>query len=189
MNSAAQIAYQFLDNQQKIQKEGLREYSLKKLTMHLNWVSFWVQGSENVSRWNSLADYISSHDREPEYETWKKGLDQIMIIPKTIKGWINDHVDSVERLEFSISSKAAELASGDDLHDYYMALTIRHDQLLACVEVLGDAVVKLGEIIKMNDNQAILESEAFGFFASKEMETYIYELAQSICSERESQES
>mgnify|MGYP001213456277 CR=1 FL=1 len=180
MNDTAQIVNRFVDDNHKIDKEKLRLFVNQKLSSQLAWVTYWLHGTAHLHNWNRLADFIASHDRDPKSQNWQKGLDQIMGLPATIRGWNSDHCESIERLEFSIASKAAELATGDDNQDYYTALTIRHDQLLACTQVMDTAIENLGQLVKLDNMEEMIQSEPFGWFMNKDIDTYIYESAREV---------
>ncbi len=180
MNDTAHIVNQFVDNDHKIDKEKLRIFVKEKLTSQLAWVTYWLHGTAYLHNWNRLADYIASHDKDPKSKSWQKGLDQIMALADTIRGWNAEHCESAERMEFSIASKAAELATGNDDQDYYTALTIRHDQLLACIQVMDEAIKNLGKLVKLDSMEEIIATEQFDWFVVKGIDTYIYERAREV---------
>jgi hypothetical protein len=53
-----------------------------------------------------------------------------------IQHWRETAVDSPERFEFFLKSKAEEIRSGSELEDYTRAIAIRYDQLTGLIRVL-----------------------------------------------------
>ena len=169
----------------KIDKLALRKYVYDELQRMYAWTEYLLHNPEYRDKWRTIGDYVESHDGRPEQEAWRLAVGEITTLDQQIKGWIDDHVDSDERMEFSIASKAAEISSGNEMFDYYHALMVRHDQLLACVEVFCEAAEKLAAITKLPDVGAVVESESFKFFTEKTIAQHIYEMAKIMFKLRE----
>lgn len=173
-----QLLSKFVTNSdKKIDRPALRQYVYDELNRMLAWTDYLLNNPEYQSRWRLISDYVESHDGRPEQKAWQLAVGEIITLSDQIRGWINDHVDSDERMEFSIASKAAEISSGNEVYDYFHALMVRHDQLLACVEVFKEATENLAKITKLADVGEIIESEYFKFFTTKTISQHIYEFA------------
>lgn len=72
-------------------------------------------------------------------------------------GWIQDHLANHDVFERSVQSKAMEMSSGDHHADYYKALLLRRDQLLAARDVFREYTSKLREIFS-DDRESVLQS-------------------------------
>jgi hypothetical protein len=90
--------------------------------------------------------------------------------------WLRESVSTPQSLEFFILSKAVEISSGNKEQDYYDAMMIRNDQLLAVVEVFTQALAHIQVCSTLSPEQ-ILISPDFIYFADKEVDTRIFETA------------
>jgi len=172
-------------NNKKVDTLALRKYVFDELSRIYAWCEYLLHNPEYTDRWRNLKDYIQSHDGRFEQEKWKNAVNEIVTLDSQIQGWIDEHVDSDERIEFSIATKAAEISSGNEVYDYYYALMVRHDQLLACVEIFRQASEGLAQLAKMSDVGEMVDSSAFGFFVEKTISQHIYETAKIMYKMRE----
>ena len=167
-----------------VDKAGICTYTLERLqTLHRQ-IDFLANNPATSQHWNELRDFaviqLSIADGHAVAI-----FDQILSLHEIIEAWITDHVDSPERFEFSVLSKAAEISSGNDDADYFNALIIRHDQLLAAVTVFETAVKYWQELLKMQPNEAI-HSKQLTFFEENSIEGWIYACAQKMYALRNS---
>lgn len=171
----------------KINKHYLRKYVNDELNQFIAWTDFLLNNPEYKNKWRLLHDYIQSHSERSEYQKWQFGISEMFSLTEQITGWLNDHVDSEERMEFSIASKAAEISSGNEMFDYFQAMLVRHDQLLACVEIFKEATKNLAELSKLSDIGEIVTHSSFEYFCEKSLSNHIYELAKIMYKMRQQQ--
>src|SRR5690606_25371296 len=119
-----------------------------------------------------------------EKELYLEVLNEIDTLPKYIQSWIDKSVDSPERFEFFVGSKAEEISTGDEKKDYFWAMQIRHDQLIAVTRVIG----RLLEIIEkwvVLDPAAIYQEEVFQGLSEYSIEKQVYLEAENIHKSRQ----
>jgi hypothetical protein len=85
------------------------------------------------------------------------------LIARHALGWIQDHLADHNVFEDSIRSKAREISSGDHHGDYYRALILRRDQLLAARDVFREYTSRLREIFSDDREQVLASLHAFNF--------------------------
>lgn len=129
----------FVDENSSVDREALRNYintQLSELKVHAQEL---ITDSTKISFWNKLRDNVITLNEasESEKEAYTLLINQICNLPKYIDKWRVTSVDTTERLEFFVASKAEEINSGDQEHDYFWALQIRHDQLISVVRVIS----------------------------------------------------
>ena len=78
-------------------------------------------------------------------------------------GWLQDHLSTHEVFERSVRSKAYDISSGDHHADYYKALLIRRDQLLAARDVFREYTFKLRDIFTDQRDQVLESLKKFNF--------------------------
>lgn len=122
----------FIDQNSSIDKHALRSYVYNELTKTKAQVESLL--IKHHTFWQNLHHVIVSN---PEFkEEHLRVEEELLTLPKYIDNWIETALDSEERLDFFISAKAEEIRSGDQFRDYFWALQVRHDQLVALVKVL-----------------------------------------------------
>ncbi len=84
-------------------------------------------------------------------------------ISQFAKSWINSHLEDHDRLESSIRSKASEIATGDHIADYYLALLQRRDQLLAARDVFREYTSYLRDIFSEDRDLVMSALQSFDF--------------------------
>ena len=109
---------------------------------------------------------------------------QLTSLEQMIGVWIATALDSPERLEFFVLSKAEEIKSGDQQRDYFWALQIRHDQLVALVDVLRALAAHLHRYVKM-DPTSVINDATFQGLTEYGIEKQIYLEAENIHKHRE----
>lgn len=169
----------FIDQNSVIDREALRTYTLKELNQIRELV---LQKFEpkNQSFWNKVHDAIVTTGLSDEDK--KKYLhleEQIQHLPDYIQRWINTAVDTQERIEFFIASKADEIKSGDAPRDYFWALQVRHDQLVALVRVLSNLNKELDRWLTL-EPQLVLDDPIFQGLLEYDVEKQIYLEAENI---------
>jgi len=106
-------------------------------------------------------------------------INQIFLISKSIKEIISQYLKDSYTLELSIKLKAAEISSGDAKKDYYLAMKIRNDQLLAYLYVFSESLNMLDNCL-LYQPQEILKHPSFLFFGIKSIDERVYEIAQKL---------
>lgn len=178
------IINQFTNPSGHIEKEKLRRYILESLTKLHTQVDYLINQPKNKHQLHQLHDKVTKQENVSTQKTQiQKAISQINHLHQDINHWIQDHVDTPERLEFSIQTKALEVNSGDQNYDYQLALTIRHDQLLAAVLVFQEAVSMLQELIQLPLPEA-KESPQLNFFSTTSISDRIYHLAKQVYYQR-----
>src|SRR5690606_33816058 len=104
-------------------------------------------------------------------------------LPQYIESWIARSVDSNERFEFFIAAKAEEIKSGDQSRDYFWALQIRHDQLIAVVRVSSRLIEVLQKWITQSPDE-VIDDELFHGLVETNLEEQIYLEAENIHKQR-----
>jgi len=79
------------------------------------------------------------------------------------RDWIEEHLVDSERIDKSIRHKAHEMSSGDHFNDYYQALLIRRDQLLAARDVFREYTRNLRDIFTENRENVLESLQKFDF--------------------------
>jgi hypothetical protein len=168
---------QFMSDQAQVKVEPLREYVLESLKKQHAWADYLLHNPENAHHWTQLRDLVAMMDSGDLKSNYQRGIGEIQQLHNVIDGWIAENVDSPVRLEFVIQTKAREIASGDEQFDYYTAMMIRHDQLLAAVLVFEEALEHLALVIKYAPIRA-LTLEDIKYFAEKDLQTRVFETAE-----------
>lgn len=172
------------NNYQSIDQEALRQYTANRLKQLKEQAFELTQDSTNISFWQQLHDHIALNTSDTEKSMLIKVESQLKHVSDFIQGWYDTAVDSPERLEFFIRSKAAELKSGDKDNDYYWAIQIRHDQLVGLIHVLEHLVKHLKRWIKLSPEQ-VLNDPVFQGMTRYTLEDQVYLEAQKVHKQRE----
>ncbi|MGI5828412.1 MAG: hypothetical protein ACOX6V_05325 [Patescibacteria group bacterium] len=159
----------------KLQKEQLRTYVLQQLTTIRKEFDYYLHTPNMSDLWNQVGNLSSFTTNR----TYQDACRRVLNLTNEIDFWIKECVSSEQHLEFFILSKASELNSGDKDRDYYNALLIRHDQLLAVTEVFKTALDNLKACSKLPSN-CIIHSKEFEYFIEKDLKTRIFELAEEF---------
>lgn len=85
------------------------------------------------------------------------------LIARHALAWIQDHLADHSVFENSVRTKASEIASGDHHGDYYKALILRRDQLLAARDVFREYTSRLREIFSDDRENVLAALNAFNF--------------------------
>lgn len=129
---------------------------------------------------------VNDHCVVENDEICKNAVKEIINLNKNIENWITEAVENAQRFEFFILSKASEIASGNQDKDYYYAMMIRHDQLLAVVKVFQKMLSWWDELKSIDDLNLMVKSEYFKYFGENSSEKMIFREAELIYSNRKS---
>jgi len=176
----------FIDSKSNIDKEALRKYVLDELELQAKRCEGLLSGEDQEKFWNKLHDLIVVNEKNTG--AWLNLEKQLTSLPEFIKSWIETTVDSPERMEFFILSKAEEIRSGDKERDYFWAMQIRHDQLVALIRVVSMLITRLEKLIKLPVDE-VLEDPVIQGLTEKSVEDQIFLEAQKIHQDRKKQMS
>jgi len=175
----------FIDENSKIDREALREHTLQELTRLKEVSGQLTRDSKNEAFWKSIQDTVAVLELdENTRNNYKNLLQEFQNLNKYIDKWITTTVDNPNRFEFFIASKAEEISSGDEEKDYFWALQIRHDQLIAVIRVIS----RLLEIITTwvsQDPKTVLDDPLFQGLIDTSLEEQIYLEAENIHKQRD----
>jgi len=170
----------FIDADNRVDKEGLRLFVLNRLIelkqlaseVCIDKKEFWDQ-----------AEALTHQVLMSSVEQSALAIRQLARLPNYIQTWIETSVDSPERLEFFVLAKANELHTGDQTKDYYWALQIRHDQLIALVRVLEILLGKMKGWITLRPAQ-LFDDVVFAGLTECGVEDQVYLEAEKVYQER-----
>lgn len=172
----------FVDAQSRVDREGLRNYVVAQLmelrqrieTLNTDYRTFWDK-AEVIAKKQLL---------EKEQEKVSSVFAQLRQLPEYIGMWMETAVDTPERFDFFVLAKAHELKSGDQQKDYFWAIQIRHDQLVALVKVLDLLVDKMKLWVSLRPDK-ILDDPVFAGLTEYGIEDQVYMEAERVCKERQ----
>jgi hypothetical protein len=143
-----------------------------------------VLNSDKGQRWlNELTNILAFRtegDKE-ELMTVKKQLSEL---PEFCQQWIDLAVANNETFIFFVRTKAQEIFSNDTKKDYYLALYIRHDQLVALIRVLTNLTVELERLVELPVSQVIKDPIFYGL-VDYALEKQIYLEAEAVYKTRQ----
>jgi hypothetical protein len=84
-------------------------------------------------------------------------------ISQFAKNWIDEHLADWDTFENSVKTKAWEINSGDHVGDYYQALLLRRDQLLAARDVFREYTRFLRDIFGDDRDNVMKALQNFNF--------------------------
>lgn len=174
----------FIDENSQVDREALRLHILKQLE-ELKTQAVWFETDDSHKAfWSGLHDVISVKElSENDRNEYRSLENQLHNLPKYIDAWIKKTVDTNERLEFFIASKAEEIKSGDAQHDYFWALQIRHDQLIAIVRVISRLLDVISKWVQLEPRD-VIEDPLFQGLVETNLEEQIYLEAENIHKQR-----
>lgn len=173
--SINQIVNEFVSDDGHLDKEALRVYVLDRFRELHRRVDYLLSNPTYKKHWLAIHDKLLSNGNDDD----KQAVNEISNLHELIEEWIGHFVDTPERLEFSVQTKAMEISSGDQQADYFYALTARHDQLLCAVEVFDRAVENLSDILQLPTDEAI-KSGKLDFFRKQPVKELIFKLAGKV---------
>jgi hypothetical protein len=173
----------FIDKSSRVDREALQSYTLQKLVEIGEKVSYLANNEPYRQFWLAAHDRIGGYS-EAERAELLRIESQITHLSELVQSWINMSVESPERFECFITSKAKEINSGDEKRDYFWALQIRHDQLVAVVRVMETLIGHMqrwveGEVESMLGDGVFLGLGKYG------IDDQIYLEAEKVKQERD----
>ena len=175
----------FSDEKSKIDREALREYVLKQLEDLFELSAQLIIDDKHKKFWDDLHNLIMVTSDEKEKQAYLNVLSQLRHLPDFIKQWKVTAVDSEARFDFFVISKAEEIKSGNEKHDYFWALQIRHDQLVALVRMVDELMKHIREWVEL-PAKVVIEDAIFQGLTDYSLEDQIYLEAENIHKKRES---
>jgi hypothetical protein len=157
----------------KLQKERFRLYIAYKLNSIHQELEYYVLNPTHETLWKQVGDLTAITNQELLHLAYKR----IVNLHTTVDFWQQESVETAERFEFFIRTKAAEISSGNMDQDYYDALMIRNDQLLASCDVFSQCLDHIKACVTLPASE-VITSPNFLFFADKDIDTLIYETAE-----------
>jgi len=158
-----------------LNKEDLRLYASQQLQTLQQQIQQLILTNENNLFWTKIKDLAALSGNIQN----QKAIEQILALPNSINLFIKDNVSSAQSFEFYIKSKAAEIGSNDPIKDYYLAMKIRNDQILAYIYVFSQSVNNINTCLLFKPHE-ILTQPSFLYFGINDIENYIYETAQKL---------
>lgn len=175
----------FIDENSKIDREALRQHVLTELKRLKEISQQLIIEEKHQTFWNSLRDTVAVIEVDEETRNnYKNLILELTNLDKYIEKWITTAVDTDHRFEFFIASKAEEIKSGDAERDYFWALQIRHDQLVAVVRVISRLLEILSSWVNQDSN-SVIEDPLFQGLVETSLEEQIYLEAENIHNQRE----
>lgn len=174
----------FIDENSRIDKESLRQYALGELTRLEQTAEKLVTGERYHGFWEGLHAVIGLEYKDREKERLLAVESQLKNLNNFVRTWISTAVESSEAFEFFIQTKATEIRSGDEKKDYFWALQIRHDQLIALVGVTTE-IIKLMEEWVAKQPSEVVKDEKFVEMTKRNVEQRVYYEAEEIQHKRE----
>ena len=169
----------FVDKNSAIDKESLRIYALNKLLNSRDM----MQALIAKPIWEKLYNAVSVEENKLRLDTYRKSQSQLLGLCGFIDSYIKTALDSAERFEFFVQVKALELISKDQNNDYFWALQIRHDQVVAVVGVIEKIIRLVSSWSRMSVDE-ILSDEEYLKLAHTSIEDQVYLEAERVYKER-----
>lgn len=171
----------FVDQNSKIDHEGLRQYVLTQLQQFRQQAVVLTQ--EKSHFWDRLALASKASLSDKEQRKVIAVINQIKSLVAYIDGWIRLSVDTPERFDFFVATKAHELRSGSQEHDYFWALQIRHDQLVALTRVMEFLISKMSLWTELKPDK-VFDDPVFAGLTDYGIEDQVYLEAEKVYRER-----
>lgn len=172
----------FVDSQSRVDREGLRTYIVGQLTqMKAEAEKVCV---DRAAFWNKALVSARAQLFGTEQTKAVTTIRQLSSLPQFIQTWSDTAVESPERFDFFVLAKAHELKSGDQQKDYFWALQIRHDQLVALVRVLDMLLDKMKLWVSLKPHQ-LFDDPVFAGLTEYGLEDQVYLEAEKVYKERQ----
>lgn len=169
----------FIDENNSLDKESLRRFALESLGENRDV----IRKSLENPLWEQLHNAVGADENNNMFSSIREVESQLKSLPGFIDTYIQTALDSSERFELFVLVKAAELKSQDQNNDYFWALQIRHDQILALVNVIEKIKELLISWSKMEISK-ILKDKEFIKLADLSIEDQVYLEAEKVYKER-----
>lgn len=174
----------YITDSNHVNKEGLRVHVIERLNALEQEASFLLHDPRYHTFWNRLHDVIVTQESKESHADLLGVESQLRHVPQFIEAWKQMAVETPERFEFFVRSKAQEIASGDTDHDYYWALYIRHDQLLGLVGVLEQLLEYMRSWVE-KPTETVIQDGVFLGIGEKSIEEQIFLEAEKVKDARE----
>ncbi len=174
----------FIQNYHSIDRESLRLYILTTLGEVRSQAETLIFAPEHQPFWESLHNAIGATQGDPQRQELRRVEEELRGIPHFIDAWKHTAVDTSERLDLFVRVKAAELLTGDQDKDYYWAMRIRHDQLLALCRVLTLLLDQLKTWVEQ-DAASVLNDAIFLGLTRYSLSQQVYLEAREVHKERQ----
>ena len=168
----------FISSTSSVDKESLQQYVLSQLTKLKGRVDVVIEGDEYKQYWGEVESLVAGNLKA------RGAVQQVKRLSEYIKIWIKTSVDSNKRFEFFILTKAQEIDSGDQKKDYYWAMQIRHDQMVALVRVITNVVSQI-EVLVDRPSKELIKDPLIKGIIEHSIEDQVYLEAEKVHSERE----
>jgi hypothetical protein len=172
----------FIDASSRVDREGLRRFVLSEMEQCKQKADSVC--TERIEFWDRLKTAAGQNLFDEEKEKALKVIDQLVHLPQFILTWMTTALDSQERFEFFVMTKAHELNSGDQHKDYYWALQIRHDQLVGLVRVVEMLLDKMKLWMSLRPKE-VFDDPVFSGLTEFNVEQQIFLEAERIYKERQ----
>jgi hypothetical protein len=136
-------------SQTEINLDALQKAVLQKLAKLKDRAIYLIETETYRNFWQDWHATIVAVPDQVMKERYLGVESQLKNLSRFIEGFIMTSVDTKERLEFFVLAKAQEISSGDTERDYYWAMHIRQDQLIALIRVLSRLLDHLRILVKM----------------------------------------
>lgn len=169
----------FVNKNSAIDKESLRTYALNKLLNDRDMMQVLIA----KPIWEKLHNVVGSEKNKIQLEKYRRSQSQLLGLCGFIDAYIKTSLDSMERFELFVQIKALELISKDQQNDYFWALQIRHDQVVAVVEVI-EKIVRLTNSWSSMSVDEILQDKEYVKLSYTSVEDQVYLEAERVYKER-----
>lgn len=160
-------------------KDRLRLWADEQLTIIQKRLNYLLLLDGKPDFWDKVKNltYLAQDDLA------RKAIDQINQIPKSLSHLMLTTTQDSQTFEIYILLKAAEISSGDPKKDYYVAMKIRNDQILASVYIYSQACNHISNCLNYLPHD-LLKHTSFLYFGEKSLDDRIYEVAQKFYEDR-----
>jgi len=172
----------YVDSEGKIEAEALRLEVSKQLAAFNDEVVYLINPN-TFKFWEKLHNLIANKNNGTGKEDYLRIEAQLRTLPEFLNTWKRTAVESPERWEMFILTKAQEIRSGNRDSDYFWALAIRHDQIVALIRVLERLEQHIKKWMTMKPAQ-VLEDGVFWGLSAYSLEKQIYMEAEKVHQER-----
>lgn len=174
----------FISSTSEVDKAALQAYALVKLKeLGQRALGLMNEGS-GLTFWPKLHVEIQNTTKGDAKEKMRRVEEQLKRLPLYIETWVKTAVDTPQRFDFFVMAKAHEISSGDKDRDYFWALQIRHDQIVALIRVLEMLLGHMEDWVK-NPVKKMLNEPVFRGLMDYSIEDQVFLEAEKVHKERE----
>lgn len=143
-----------------------------------------LEAGEEYHRFRESLLRLLPQLEQPEKKRVLGSYRQVTSLVAYLEQWLNTALSDKEAFEMFIRHKAEEFQSGDVEHDFYEALLMRRDQLLAVTAEAELLTERIKVWMKLEAGVLVKEPEFIGL-SSEPLEKRIYHTAQEIFRKRQ----